>query len=88
MSSDPDAVLVRWAWTVPGIERLELYVEPWNEASWRTAEAAGFRREGVLRQWQAVGQARRDVFIYSLLPYDAWPSPPERTRRLSASATD
>jgi RimJ/RimL family protein N-acetyltransferase len=64
------AVLVRWAWTVPGLERLELYVEPWNEASWRTAEAAGFQREGVLRQWQAVGQTRRDMFMYSLLRSD------------------
>lgn len=50
--------------------RLELYVEPWNEASWRTAEKAGFRREGLLRQYQEVGGERRDMFMYSLLNTD------------------
>lgn len=49
-------------------ERLELYVEPWNEASWRTAERVGFRREGLLRQYQYVGSERRDMYVYSLLP--------------------
>lgn len=48
-------------------ERLELYVEPWNEASWRTAERIGYQREGLLRQYQYVGPARRDMYIYSLL---------------------
>ena len=49
-------------------ERLELSVEPWNEASWRTAERVGFRREGLLRQYQYVGSERRDMYVYSLLP--------------------
>ena len=56
-----------WAFTLPGIARLELYVEPWNEGSWRAAERAGFRREGLLRSWQAVGQERRDMYMYSML---------------------
>jgi ribosomal-protein-alanine N-acetyltransferase len=59
--------LTRWAWTLPGIARLELYVEPWNEASWRSAERAGFRREGLLRSWQPVGSERRDMYMYGLL---------------------
>lgn len=46
--------LTRWAWTLPGLARLELYVEPWNESSWRTAERVGFQREGLLRSWQPV----------------------------------
>lgn len=50
--------------------RLELYVEPWNEASWRTAEKAGYQREGLLRGYQEVGGERRDMFIYALLPGD------------------
>lgn len=62
--------LIPWAWTVPGIARLELYVEPWNEPSWRTAERAGFRREGLLRSWQQVGEERRDMYMYGLLPAD------------------
>jgi ribosomal-protein-alanine N-acetyltransferase len=57
----------RWAFTLDGIARVELYVEPWNKGSWRAAERAGFRREGLLRSWQAVGQQRRDMYMYSLL---------------------
>ncbi|SEL14594.1 GNAT family N-acetyltransferase [Streptacidiphilus jiangxiensis] len=64
-----DAV-ARWALTELGIPRLELYVEPWNEASWRTAERVGFTREGLLRGWQLVGTERRDMFMYSLLATD------------------
>lgn len=54
-----------WALTELSIPRLELYVEPWNEASIRTAEAAGFEREGLLRSWEIVGDARRDMWMYS-----------------------
>ncbi|MGI8748310.1 MAG: GNAT family N-acetyltransferase [Deinococcus sp.] len=60
----------RWGLTLPGIERLELYVEPWNEGSWRTAEGVGYRREGLLRSWQRVGERRRDMYMYSLLASD------------------
>lgn len=60
-------LLARFAFEDAGVERLELYVEPWNEASWRTAERIGFRREGLLRQYQNVGPERKDMFIYSLL---------------------
>ncbi|MEU4195513.1 GNAT family N-acetyltransferase [Kribbella sp. NPDC026611] len=47
--------------------RLQLYVEPWNTASSRTAESVGFQPEGLLRSWQPVGQERRDMIMYSLL---------------------
>jgi len=60
--------LSRWAVALPGIHRLELYVEPWNVASRRVAERAGYEREGLLRSWQQVGDERRDMFMYSLLP--------------------
>ncbi|MCW2871295.1 MAG: acetyltransferase [Streptomyces oryziradicis] len=49
------------------IPRLELYAEPWNTASLRTAERAGFEREGLLRSWQRVGAERRDMFMYSMI---------------------
>ena len=61
-------VLVGWASTLPEIERLELYVEPWNEGSWRAAEACGFCREGLLRSWEQVGDARKDMYMYSYIP--------------------
>jgi len=58
----------RWGLARPDIHRLELFVEPWNVASWRAAERAGYEREGLLRSWQQVGDQRRDMFMYSLLP--------------------
>jgi [ribosomal protein S5]-alanine N-acetyltransferase len=59
--------LTTWAMTLPEVERLELYVEPWNQGSWRAAEAAGYVREGLLRAWQRVGDARKDMYMYSVL---------------------
>jgi len=61
-------VLSSWGLALPGVHRLELYVEPWNEGSWRAAERAGYRREGLLRSWQAVGDERRDMYMYARLP--------------------
>jgi ribosomal-protein-alanine N-acetyltransferase len=63
-----------WAFEALRTPRLELTVEPWNEASIRTAEGVGFSREGLLRSWQQVGDQRRDMFMYSLLPSDPVPS--------------
>ena len=59
-----------WGLTLPDLHRLELYVEPWNEGSWRAAERAGYVREGLLRSWQHVGQQRRDMYMYSRLSSD------------------
>ncbi|MCL2554262.1 MAG: GNAT family N-acetyltransferase [Actinomycetia bacterium] len=59
-----------WAFDHLGVDRLELYVEPWNTASARTAERAGFQREGLLRSWQRIGGERRDMTMYALLPTD------------------
>jgi ribosomal-protein-alanine N-acetyltransferase len=66
--------VAHWALHDLQIPRLELYVEPWNQASLRTAESAGFQREGLLRSWQVVGAQRRDMWMYSLLRSDL-PSP-------------
>jgi [ribosomal protein S5]-alanine N-acetyltransferase len=64
------AAISRWGLSLDGLHRIELYVEPWNQASWRAAERVGYRREGLLRSWQQVGRQRRDMYIYSLLPGD------------------
>lgn len=64
-ASDALDALSEWALSHDGIARLELYVEPWNEASWRTAERCGYVREGLLRSWQQVGDELRDMFMYS-----------------------
>ncbi|KAA1378449.1 GNAT family N-acetyltransferase [Aeromicrobium fastidiosum] len=59
--------LAQWASCVLEIPRLELYVEPRNVASIRTAERAGFEREGLLRSWETVAGVRRDMWMYSLI---------------------
>lgn len=69
------AAITRWAFGDLRIPRLELHVEPWNEASIRTAEHVGFSREGLLRSWEEVGGVRKDMYMYSMLPADL-PDPP------------
>ncbi|MFF2858980.1 GNAT family N-acetyltransferase [Streptomyces rubiginosohelvolus] len=59
-----------WALRDLGVPRLQLYIEPWSTASARIAEDIGFRREGLLRGWQQVGDERRDMAVYALLNSD------------------
>jgi [ribosomal protein S5]-alanine N-acetyltransferase len=61
------ATLTAWALSLPDVHRLQLHVEPWNEGSWRAAEACGYEREGLLRSWQQVGGERRDMYVYSVV---------------------
>lgn len=63
-------VLAAWAFADLGFERLELFVEPLNGGSVKSAESAGFVREGLLRRAELVGRERRDVFAYGLLRGD------------------
>jgi len=57
--------LTTFAWTVPGLYRVELYIERWNTSSIRVAEAAGYQREGLLRSYQEIGGTRRDMLLYA-----------------------
>ena len=66
-AADAIVAVVDWARTLGQLHRLELYVEPWNEGSWRAAERAGFEREGLLRSWRPLGGVHRDMFMYSLI---------------------
>lgn len=65
------SLVADWAVGDGNCERLELAVEPWNEASWRLAERAGFQREGLMRQWQRVADERKDMFLYARLRSDS-----------------
>jgi [ribosomal protein S5]-alanine N-acetyltransferase len=65
------SALTRFAFDRLLVPRLELMIEPWNQASLRTAERGGFVREGVLRQFQLVGARRRDMALYARLLEDA-----------------
>jgi RimJ/RimL family protein N-acetyltransferase len=57
-------------WTVAelGAQRLQLRIDPGNEASQRVARAAGYQREGVLRSAFVIRGERRDVEMWSRLP--------------------
>ncbi|PRA08330.1 hypothetical protein CQ010_17565 [Arthrobacter sp. MYb211] len=66
VSAALDALTV-WALKLAAIHRVELYIEPWNEGSWRAAEKCGFTREGLLRSWQLIGTERKDMYCYSRL---------------------
>jgi ribosomal-protein-alanine N-acetyltransferase len=57
--------LTTFAWTVPTLHRVELYIEPTNIGSVRTAERAGYQREGLLRSHQEIGGSRRDMLLYA-----------------------
>ncbi|HST25825.1 MAG TPA: GNAT family N-acetyltransferase [Gaiellaceae bacterium] len=58
-----------WAIRSCGTKRLQLRADERNVASQRVAEAAGFRREGVLRsaRWNSRQGRRVDFVIFSLL---------------------
>ncbi len=59
--------VVSFAFGVLSIPRLHLFVEPWNVASARTAEAAGFSREATLRGWERIDGEQRDADCFALL---------------------
>jgi RimJ/RimL family protein N-acetyltransferase len=59
--------LTSFAWTVPGLHRIELHIEPWNVGSVKTAERAGYEREGLMRGHQDIGGQRRDMLLYAIL---------------------
>lgn len=61
-------LLTRWLGTLNAITRIELHIEPWNAASIRTAESAGYTREALMRRWQIVDGYPRDMYMYAYLP--------------------
>jgi [ribosomal protein S5]-alanine N-acetyltransferase len=56
-----------WAFEALPVHRLTAYVEPWNVASIRTAESAGFASEALLRSWELVGDEPKDMLSMSRL---------------------
>jgi RimJ/RimL family protein N-acetyltransferase len=57
----------RWAFETLRLERLELLVQPGNEASLALGERVGFTREGLLRSHSLVRGERKDMVMMSLL---------------------
>ena len=63
--------LVRdWAFEVLELERLELTTDLDNIGSQRVAQAAGFRREGVLRGYLSVRDRRSDDVMFGMVRSD------------------
>jgi [ribosomal protein S5]-alanine N-acetyltransferase len=54
-----------FGWTIPQLHRIELHIEPWNTASVRTAENAGYLSEGLLRSHTEIAGQRRDMLLYA-----------------------
>lgn len=63
-------LLARWAFDDVGLARLQLLTEPENEASQRVAEKAGFRREGLLRDYIELKGRRADGIMFARLRDD------------------
>jgi RimJ/RimL family protein N-acetyltransferase len=65
---------VAYAFEVLAIPRLQLFIEPWNATSQRTAEYGGFAREALLRGWERIDGTQHDAYCYALLRQD-WNAP-------------
>jgi RimJ/RimL family protein N-acetyltransferase len=59
--------LTRFAWSIPSLHRVELYIEPWNVASLRTAERAGYLREGLLHSHQEIAGERVSMVLFAAI---------------------
>lgn len=62
------ALLGDWGVATLGLQRLQLRIDPDNEASHRVALACGYQVEGVLRSAFVVRGERRDITMYSKIP--------------------
>jgi [ribosomal protein S5]-alanine N-acetyltransferase len=58
-----------------GLPRVELCTDPDNVSSQGVAEAAGFRREGLLRAYLDIKGRRRDAVMFGLVPDDLGSAP-------------
>lgn len=66
-AADALRALTEFGWTIPGLFRIALFIEPSNLGSVRTAERAGYGREGLLSSYQAIGGRRRDMLVYAAI---------------------
>ena len=64
-------LIVRWAFEQLDVERLALWTLPGNQASQAVADKAGFRFEGLARNWEVDRDERPiDAVMYSMTPED------------------
>jgi RimJ/RimL family protein N-acetyltransferase/nitrite reductase/ring-hydroxylating ferredoxin subunit len=78
-------LITRWGFDQLDIERLALWTLPGNVRSQRTAEKAGFRFEGLARNWESDrGEVPTDAVMFSMTPEDH--AEAEAAARAEASA--
>lgn len=60
--------------TVMPLQRVSLFIEPWNIGSRRTAERAGFEEEALLTAWETYDDGEpRDMHVYARTRADGPP---------------
>ena len=64
------ALLTHWSFETLGLQRIELRIDPANEASARIARRAGYYREGTLRNTYFKEGLRSDIEVWSRLAAD------------------
>lgn len=69
-------LVCRYAFDNLGVVRMELCIEPTNDASLRVAAKAGFRQEGLLRQHDRCHGGRWDMVLFTRLHTDGLQSGP------------
>jgi RimJ/RimL family protein N-acetyltransferase len=81
-------LVCRYAFDHLGVLRVELYIEPTNDASLRLAAKAGFLQEGLLRQHDRRHGGRWDMVRFSRLRTDdLQPGPPGSEDQMSRTAS-
>lgn len=68
--------VVRWAFDVAGLNRVQAVVMTTNQPSIALLEKCGFSREGLLRQYRIARGTPADFFMYSLLARSVVPGAP------------
>lgn len=53
-----------WAFEQIDVDRLSLFIEPWNVASQSTAARAGFREEALLASWERIDGKSKDMLSF------------------------
>ncbi|MBP2331069.1 RimJ/RimL family protein N-acetyltransferase [Kibdelosporangium banguiense] len=66
VASDALRALTTFAWGIPVLYRIEMYIEPWNAGSVRVAESAGYQRGRLLPRHREIGGVWRDMLLYSM----------------------
>ena len=64
-AADALLALTGFGWTLPGLARILLHIEPWNIASQRTAERAGYVRQEATADHQIFNGETREMLVYT-----------------------